>query len=119
MNTLEQIREKNDLFRQTMLAALGRVTLTQGVSQHSKREEVITLIRNFNDFNKGNDPHGEHDFGAVEIESREGDYCKVRAKFFEKFFFKIDYYDQKLECGADPYSEPVKRVLTIMSAGEY
>lgn len=46
-------------------------------------------------------------------------YCKKRDKCYEKFFFKIDYYDLDFNYGADPLSEPFKRVLTIMKAEEY
>lgn len=119
MQTKQQVREGNDLLRQTMHSFLGKVILTQGVSLHPQREDILTLVRYFKDFNSGNDPHDEHDFGTIEIESESGQFCKKKNKWYEKFFFKIDYYDLKLEFGADPSSEPCKRVLTIMKASEY
>jgi len=55
-----------------------------------------------------NDPWGEHDFGAVEIDG-------------EKAFWKIDCYDRTLTAGSEnPANEALThRVLTIMLASEY
>lgn len=75
-------------------------------SNDEKFQELITAVREFNGFTKDNDPHGEHDFGQVEIDG-------------EKFFFKIDYYDMNLEYGADPYEDDYRPVMTIMYASEY
>ena len=62
----------------------------------------------FDRFDEENDPYGEHDFGALELEG-------------ERLFYKIDYYDQSLSAHSpDPSDETVtKRVLTIMLAEEY
>lgn len=114
-----EIRKGNDLLRTTFFPFLGKVILTQGVSTHHLRDEVLSLVREFSQFDGSNDPHSEHDFGAVEVESQEGRYCEKRDKKFEKFFFKIDYYDLNLEYGANSLTEPFKRVLTIMKASEY
>jgi hypothetical protein len=102
----QRIADANDLLRGTFMT--GRVALTQGVSNlpDETRERVLTAVRQFSEFTPDNDPHGEHDFGAFEIDG-------------EKFFWKIDYYDRNFEYGADPYQEPVKRLLTIMLAEEY
>jgi len=114
-----EIRKGNDLLRTTFFSFLGKVILTQGVATHHLRDEVLSLVREFSQFDGSNDPYSEHDFGAVEVESQEGRYCEKRARNFEKFFFKIDYYDPNLEYGADPLTEPFKRVITIMKASEY
>ena len=52
--------------------------------------------------------HGEHDFGSFEVAG-------------EKFFWKIDYYDERCEFGSEDPADPEKtmRVLTIMFADEY
>lgn len=47
-------------------------------------QAVVSLVRSFTDFTKDNDPYGEHDFGMVEHQG-------------EKYFWKFDYYDQKME----------------------
>jgi hypothetical protein len=65
-------------------------------------------VRGFAKFEPANDPYGEHDFGAVDVAG-------------QKFFWKIDYYDSKMEFGSDDPADPAKttRVLTIMRADEY
>lgn len=65
-------------------------------------------VATFTDFNRANDPYGEHDFGRFELAGR-------------RFFWKIDYYDQTLAFGSDDPSdaEQTTRVLTIMLAEEY
>lgn len=102
------IRRKNDAFRSSLVG--GRVILTQGVTalaEHDRRT-VFSAMRAFDDFSPGNDPYGEHDFGAVTVNERV-------------FFWKIDYYDRDLHNGSpDPADDAVTcRVLTIMRAEEY
>ena len=103
-----RIRELNDAFRTTFTG--GRVMMTAGVNEKAPefRARLIAAVQSFDHFDKGNDPHGEHDFGSAEIEG-------------EKFFFKIDYYDlamsQHSVDAANP--EATIRVLTIMHAEEY
>lgn len=102
----QRIAELNDLLRTTFLA--GRVMITAGVSMHPRKEEVMTAVREFNAFTEGNDPHGEHDFGAVELEG-------------ETFFWKIDYYDRTGQFASEDPANPevTSRCLTIMLAEEY
>ncbi len=100
--TIEQIRNKNDLFRRTFNPLLGRVLLTRSVQNSENLPDIVKAVQNFNDFNSDNDPYREHDFGAVAIKG-------------DRFFFKIDYYDENYEY----YQVDGKRVLTIMRAEEY
>ena len=69
---------------------------------------VIRRVAIFSEFTADNDPHEEHDFGNFELAGR-------------KFFFKIDYFDAKMEFGSEDPADPTKttRVLTIMLAEEY
>ncbi|MAX73266.1 MAG: hypothetical protein CMH66_06280 [Nioella sp.] len=62
----------------------------------------------YNGFSEENDPHGEHDFGAFEIDD-------------QKLFWKIDPFDEKLEYHSPDAANPhlTHRVLTIMLACEY
>ena len=62
----------------------------------------------FDRFDEDNDPYGEHDFGALEVEG-------------ERLFFKIDYYDHDLSAHSPDPADPsvTKRLLTIMLADEY
>ncbi|WKL23776.1 DUF3768 domain-containing protein (plasmid) [Agrobacterium tumefaciens] len=69
---------------------------------------IVEAVQSFKAFTPDNDPHGEHDFGAVVIES-------------QKVFWKIDYYAPDMMHGSEDPSDPkqTRRVLTIMLAGEY
>jgi hypothetical protein len=69
---------------------------------------VVDAVRSFEALIGDNDPHAEHDLGAVESEGA-------------RYFWKIDYYDRKLEFGSDNPADPEQtaRVLTIMRAEEY
>lgn len=102
------IRELNDMFRTSFIG--GRVLITQGVREMGQdfESECVEAVQRFRDFTPDNDPHGEHDFGAVQVGG-------------EKVFWKIDYYDRDClygsECPADPAQ--TTRVLTIMLAREY
>ncbi len=105
---VDSIRVLNDNFRSTFLG--GRVLLTPGVSELplDLKANVLLSVRDFKNFDEGNDPHGEHDFGSFEV----GD---------QTIFWKIDYYDCDCRCGSEDPSDPSKttRVLTIMLADEY
>ena len=69
-------------------------------------------IGKFNDFNKDNDPYGEHDFGSIKINQpvNEGNY-----------YFKIDYYQNKdMDFGAENHLlGSCYRAITIMHSSEY
>jgi hypothetical protein len=98
----------NDALRTTLQG--GNVVITAGV--HALTPEVkaqaLSALRGFSAFTKDNDPHGEHDFGSFELAG-------------EKFFFKIDYYDARMEFGSEDPSDPgqTTRVLTLMLAEDY
>ncbi|MQB05741.1 DUF3768 domain-containing protein [Agrobacterium tumefaciens] len=103
-----RIRELNDVFRTTWLT--GKVLLTSGIQNlpDSTQSRIAEAVQGFNAFTPDNDPHGEHDFGAVTINGH-------------KVFWKIDYYDPTLQYGSEDPANPAvtKRVLTIMLAEEY
>lgn len=84
--------------------------LTQGIQAEGEEflMAVVEAVKSFSGFNDGNDPWGEHDFGAVEVSG-------------QKVFFKFDYYTLDLTAGSEnPANEGVThRVLTIMLAGDY
>ena len=89
----------------------GKVMVTRGIAalgDEAVRNAVLAMRRH-SDWNKGNDPHGEHDFGTIALEGGQ------------KAFFKIDYYDARMEYGSDDPADPEKtvRVLTLMLAEEY
>ena len=85
-------------------ALIGDVTLFRGFR---KRAELIRTIRDFDTFDRGNDPYGEHDMGSFAF---EGMSC----------MWKIDYYNHDLSAGSENPADAVQtvRVLTIMRADE-
>jgi integrase len=112
LSATNKIRALNDFVRRNIFAphALGEVVLTAGVSvlNDSDRFSLVDEVRCFEDFNEGNDPYGEHDFGAVNFKG-------------ERYFFKLDYYDDALRARSPDPANPflTRRVLTIMRADEY
>ena len=105
---IKKIRELNDNLRQTFTG--GRVLITRGVAElpTDKQLEIMERVKNFNQFTKNNDPNGEHDFGAFDIDGIT-------------YFWKIDYYDlDYLYLSLDPSESSItNRVLTIIRADEY
>jgi hypothetical protein len=104
----DRSRELNDAFRRTFIG--GAVMITAGVEAMpaDQRRSLLQKVRAFDAFTEDNDPHGEHDFGAVE----EGGARR---------FWKIDCYDRATEMGSPDPADPAvtTRVLTIMLADEY
>ncbi len=106
--TSASISRLNDLLRTHGIG--GKVVATPSIVNLSQntRASILEAIRTFDTFTEDNDPYGEHDFGSVNIEG-------------DKFFFKIDYYDPKMERHSDNPADPQRtsRVMTIMRAEEY
>jgi hypothetical protein len=108
--TTEKIAEINDRFRKKGNDPLGQYVTTQQVAAMplSDRIALKRMVSLFDNFAEENDPYGEHDFGSVEFKG-------------EKYFWKIDYYDESYEYGSEDPSNLVitRRVLTIMHSSEY
>jgi len=108
MPDTEKIKQLNDAFRATFSG--GRVVMTQGIQALGEDQVhlVMTKVREFNDFTEENDPHGEHDFGSIEMND-------------QKVFWKIDYYNADCKYGSEDPADPTQttRVLTVMLASEY
>jgi len=106
----DRIRVLNDAFRKTFDRLKGLPVLTAGVASlpSDVLAKAIRNVTTFDAFDEDNDPYGEHDFGAFELAG-------------ERFFWKIEYYDQSMEYGSEDPADPTKttRVLTIMLAEEY
>ena len=105
---MNEIARLNDAFRTTF--AGGKVMMTCGVDVLPSMVKATALqkVAAFDQFTGDNDPHDEHDFGAFELCGR-------------KFFWKIDYYDERCEYGSEDPADAGKttRVLTLMLADEY
>ena len=98
----------NDTLHQTFSG--GRVMISAGVSAltETTRAAVLAAVQGFNAFDPDNDPHDEHDFGALAV----GDL---------RCFWKIDAYDLNLRGHSPDPADPTvtTRVLTIMLAGDW
>lgn len=105
---MNDIATLNDTFRKTFTC--GQVLLTAGIDSMSMDDKanILSKVRNFNDFTEDNDPYGEHDFGSFDYKGN-------------KIFFKIDYYDLNYEFMSKNPANPdiTNRVLSIMLAEEY
>lgn len=102
------IAELNDKLRTTFMGGKVLVTQTVAALNELSKARVLKAIRTFEAFNEGNNPHGERDFVAVDVDG-------------EKWFAKIDYYAPDMEHGSEDPADPKKtaRVLTIMHASDY
>ena len=74
----------------------------------SHQLRILEAVAAFDAFDPDNDPYGEHDFGALEIEG-------------ERILFKIEYFDRALTGHSPDPADPTvtTRVLTIMLGEEY
>lgn len=90
----------------------GHFIMTEGImaQEQSLRSKLVEAMEKFSKFDKGNDPYGEQDFGAIEVEG-------VRA------FWKIEYFERgsQFQFGSEaPWDHgKTERVLTLMLAEEY
>ena len=102
--TSAKIARLNDAMRENA----HNYTATRGILalDPSVVSDIFIAVQNFEDFDKDNDPYGEHDFGSFTVSG-------------VKIFWKIDYYTEDLSGWCDPLSPDCHRVLTIMLAEEY
>ena len=104
---VSRIRDLNDDLRRSLTG--GMLVMTKGIiALGAKRQmAILSAIAAFNNFDADNDPYGEGDFGALQVEG-------------ERLFFKIDYYDRSLTGHSSDPADPsiTTRVLTIMLAEE-
>src|SRR5262245_13131168 len=105
-----RIRRLNDECR-TALGILCKLVQTPGISglDSAVQSRIRERVETFSEFERGNDPYGEHDFGAFEVDG------------IGRVIWKIDYYDRALTYGSEDPSDAsqTRRVLTIMLAEEY
>lgn len=114
------IAELNDRFRANFYVPSfdprpvpGHIVCTRGVADLSPELQIRiwAKVAEFSSFSQElNDPHGEHDFGAFDIDGAD------------TVFWKIDYYaDRSCTTGSEDPADPARsfRILTIMLASEY
>jgi hypothetical protein len=104
----EIIRTINDRCRSHFLGCQVMVTPSVQELSDADKAELLQAVRTFDKFGEDNDPHHEHDFGAIDLHG-------------EKWFWKFDYYSSDMRHGSDDPSDitRTRRVLTIMAASEY
>lgn len=108
-----KIAELNDDFRKNFFRdKVNKIVMTEGISTLADQGmgyHILKKVRDFDTFDEGDDPYGEHDFGAFELDSGH------------RIFWKIDYYDKTMTMGSPDPTDPnvTIRVLTIMLAEEY
>jgi hypothetical protein len=102
------IRYLNDQLRQN--PQTGIAVITPGIAALGQEavERIFRTMSIYDDFCHENDPYEEHDFGAFDANG-------------QKVFFKIDYFDKRLNMHSPDPSDPsvTERVITIMLAEEY
>ena len=105
---MTDIATLNDNFRRSFIN--GEVLLSAGIAAMSSedKENIISMVQNFNDFTPSNDVYGEHDFLSIDYKGN-------------KIFAKIDYYDLNYEFMSENPANPdiTNRVLTILLSCEY
>ena len=108
-----RIAAQNDLFRNSLGSTPllnGTVVVTAGVIARGGQFHAAAMqtVVWFSVFTEDNDPYGERDFGAFEIDGI-------------KLFWKVDLYDPDLRFGSEDPADPevTQRVLTILLASEY
>jgi len=106
---LKRIVRLNDAARQGQGEHVT-VVVTAGLKDRGEAYliKVSRAVADFDQFSEANDPHGEHDFGALTLDG-------------EKLFWKIDYFDLNLSAHSPDKANAdiTHRVLTIMLAREY
>jgi hypothetical protein len=104
----ERIARLNDRLRKTGLG--GRIMVTRGVRSLAQFDtaELVAALNQYDRFDVDNDPHGERDFGDLDLAGAE-------------LLWKIDYYDKELAWASPDPADPnlTARVLTVMLAEEY
>ena len=104
----EAIARLNDMLRLTGVG--GLIVATSGVRalQGFNQLELLQALARYDRFDLDNDPHGERDFGGLEVWGAE-------------LLWKIDYYDRELIYGSNDPADPKQttRVLSIMLPQEY
>ncbi|WJY18323.1 DUF3768 domain-containing protein [Alteriqipengyuania flavescens] len=104
----EMIAQLNDRLRRDGRG--GAIMITKGVRSLSGfcPSELLAKLAEYNGFDEDNDPHGERDFGDLEL-------------FGADLLWKIDYYTADMKHGSDDPADPetTVRLLTVMMAEEY
>ena len=102
----ERIAALNDAQRRALIGVM--CTASVDALPPAERAELLLRLREFDDWEPGNDPYGEHDFGTLVVNGN-------------RYFFKIDYHDNELTGHSPDPTDPAvtRRVIMLMRADEY
>lgn len=102
------LRTLNDQLRTSLDGC--QVVITHAVAHHAPgfALRATACVQAHIDFPEGDDPHGEHDFGAFDLDGH-------------RMFWKIDHYDKDMVYSAEDPTDRANTVsvLTIMFASDY
>lgn len=104
----EQIARLNDKLRKTGQG--GSIYFTRSIVESTSISPaaIMQTLASYDGFDADNDPHGERDFGDIEVGGIS-------------LLWTIAYYAPGLEFGSDNPADPAKcvRVLTVMLPSDY
>ena len=99
----EQIAQLNNTLRKTGQG--GEIFFTRSIVESTELSPVAIMLALaiYDAFDADNDPHGERDFGDIDVAGTS-------------LFWKIDYYNSDKTFGSDDPADPdvTARVLTVM-----
>jgi hypothetical protein len=104
-----RIRQLNDELRTEGSCRNGRVVAAGRLAQEiEKIGKVAAAVATHDDWNEGDDPYSEHDFGKLDVEG-------------EAVIWKIGYYSLDEMHGSEHPEDPnvTIRILTLMFAEDY
>jgi hypothetical protein len=110
--TRRRNQQLNDKLLKGNLWPHNRFVMTEGVHQGDRNQRTLTALSlalaAYDGFTAESDPTGEHSFGVLTVLGRQ-------------LYFKIDYYDLKLEAASPDPTDPAvtARVLTVFLPEEY
>ena len=96
----------NDQARSTLSGCT--VYFTRGVLNLGYDDRLLEKLKSYSDFTPENDPYGEHDFGAFDLDD-------------VRIWWKIDYYDVQMKHASPDPTDPgcTTRVLTVLLPEEW
>lgn len=99
----EKIAQLNDALRKRGEGGQVMITANLQATRTFDADKLVALVARYDAFDADNDPHGERDFGDVDMDGTT-------------VFWKIDYYDKQLQYGSNDPADPsvTQRVLTLM-----
>lgn len=106
LNDSHKIAKLNDELRINGIGGKSLCTTEFNELSEEVKLKACLALQNFEDFNKNNDPYGEHDRAIVKVPELK--------KAFE---FKIIYLERGLNCAFDSYAladpEATERVIIV------